>query len=59
MSALDKANEENATLRQRIQELELKISNIEQNQQPLDAPLLSSRRSALETAKLTDSIVNN
>ena len=59
MSALDKANEENATLRQRIQELELKISNIEQNQQPLDAPLLSSRRSAFETAKLTDSIVNN
>jgi hypothetical protein len=58
MSALDKANEENSILRQRIQELELKISNIEHNQ-PLDAPPLSSRRSALETAKLTDSIVNN
>ena len=62
IAALDKSNEENVALKQRIQELELRVSSLEQALQAAGAalpPPQSARRVALENAIVKDSVVNN
>jgi len=57
--ALEKANAENIELKQRIQELELKLSAYESNGAGNVDPPMSGVRAELEKAKVVDGVVNN
>jgi hypothetical protein len=55
--ALEVATEENAVLRQRVRELELTVTQLE-GTATVNPPLSARIRAALESAKVTDSVVN-
>lgn len=59
LAALEKANAENTELKQRIQELELKLSAYESNDAGNVGPSVSGVRAELEKAKVVDGVVNN
>lgn len=59
LTALEKANAENIELKQRIQELELKLSAYESNGANAGASSVSGVRAELEKAKVVDGVVNN